>query len=112
MEKKLYKSEDNKILFGICGGIGEYFDIDPVIIRLILVVLIFLGFSGVFAYIIAAFVIPRRPDAVVHTSTYHKEPTSGDSPPAAPMKEDETKPGIIKAYEGTYKVEKEEPNSK
>ena len=112
MEKKLYKSEDNKILFGICGGIGEYFDIDPVIIRLILVVLIFLGFSGVFAYIIAVFVIPRRPEAILHTSDYQKESTTGNSPQSTPMKEDETKPGIIKAYEGTYKVEKEEPNSK
>jgi phage shock protein C len=94
MEKKLYKSEENKILLGICGGIGEYFDIDPVIIRLLLVVLIFLGFSGIFAYIIAAFVIPKRPEAIMNST-----PSS---------REEGSKPGIIKAYEGTYKVEKEE----
>ena len=66
MKRKLYRSDDNKILLGICGGIGEYFDIDPVIVRLILVVLIFLGFSGIIAYIVAAFIIPRRP----YTSSY------------------------------------------
>ncbi len=61
MENKLYRSEDNKILLGICGGIGEYFKIDPVIIRIVLVVLIFAGFSGILAYFIAALIIPRRP---------------------------------------------------
>ena len=62
MEKKLYRSEDNKIFLGICGGIGEYFKIDPVIIRIILVVLICIGFSGILAYIIAAFIVPKPPE--------------------------------------------------
>ena len=61
MSKKLYRSDDNKVLLGICGGIGEYYNIDPVIARLILIVLIFLGFSGIFAYIVAAFIIPKKP---------------------------------------------------
>lgn len=61
MKKRLYKSRENKVLCGICGGIGEYFDIDPVIVRVILIVLCCVGFSGVIAYIIAAFVIPERP---------------------------------------------------
>ena len=64
MEKKLYRTNDNKILLGICGGIGEYFKVDPVIIRIILVVLICIGFSGLLAYIIAAFIIPKQPDRV------------------------------------------------
>ena len=62
MEKKLYRSEDNKIFLGICGGIGEYLKVDPVIIRIILVVLVCIGFSGILAYIIAAFIIPKRPE--------------------------------------------------
>ena len=61
MKKRLYRSDKNKVLCGVCGGIGEYFDIDPVIVRLILVGLCCVGFSGVIAYIIAAFVIPCRP---------------------------------------------------
>ncbi len=96
MEKKLYRSDENKIIFGICGGIGEYFDIDPVIIRLILIVLICLGFSGLIAYIIAAFVIPRRPIAAAGGGTNQNQ-TSSDN-----------RPGVIKAYEGTYTVDKEE----
>ena len=56
--KRLYKSSDNRILFGVCGGIGEYFNIDPVIVRLIwLLFFLSLG-SGLLAYIIAAIVIP------------------------------------------------------
>lgn len=64
MEKKLYRSNDNKIFLGICGGIGEYLKVDPVIIRIIFVVLIFAGFSGILAYIVAAFIIPKRPDKI------------------------------------------------
>lgn len=60
MERKLLKSKHNKVLFGVCGGVGEYFEIDPVIIR-ILWVLISLAYGfGIFAYIIAAIVIPER----------------------------------------------------
>lgn len=62
MEKKLYRSKDNKIFLGICGGIGEYLKVDPVIIRIILVVLCCIGFSGVIAYIIAAFIVPQSPN--------------------------------------------------
>lgn len=61
MDKKLYRSDNNKILCGICGGIGEYFGIDPVIVRLILVILCLVGFSGIIAYIIAIFIVPARP---------------------------------------------------
>lgn len=68
MEKKLYRSTDNKIILGICGGIGEYFKVDPVIIRIILVVLICIGFSGILAYIIAAFIIPKKTDRVEQKS--------------------------------------------
>lgn len=58
MEKKLYKSSSNKVIAGVCGGIGEYFAIDPVMVRLIAVVFTLMGGSGLIAYIIAAIVIP------------------------------------------------------
>lgn len=60
MEKRLYKSNENKMLCGVCGGIGEYFDIDPTLIRLAWVLLGIIGGSGIIAYIIAAIIIPRR----------------------------------------------------
>lgn len=61
MEKKLYKSNTNKVLDGVCGGIGEYFNIDPTLVRLAWVVFCALGGSGVLAYIIMALIIPRQP---------------------------------------------------
>ena len=61
MEKKLYKSETNKMLAGVCGGIAEYFNIDPTLVRLGWVVFSLLGGSGLLAYIIAAIIMPDRP---------------------------------------------------
>ena len=60
MEKKrLYRSDD-KMLAGVCAGVAEYFDIDPTLVRLGWVVLSFIGFSGLLAYIIAAIIIPKK----------------------------------------------------
>ena len=61
MSKKLYKSNTNKMLEGVCGGIAEYFGIDPTIVRLAWVVFCALRGSGILAYIIAAIIIPSAP---------------------------------------------------
>ena len=61
MERRLYKSNTNKMLDGVCGGIAEYFDIDPTLVRLAWVLFCALGGSGFLAYIIAAILIPRSP---------------------------------------------------
>ena len=61
MEKKLYKSETNKMLAGVCGDIAEYFNIDPTLVRLGWVVFCALGGSGLLAYIIMAIIMPSRP---------------------------------------------------
>lgn len=61
MEKRLYKSNDNKMISGVCGGIAEYFNIDPTLVRLGWVLFSALGGSGIIAYIIAAIIIPKRP---------------------------------------------------
>ena len=58
-QKKLFKSATNRMIFGVCGGIGEYFNIDPTIIRLIAVVFACFGGAGLLAYIVAAIVIPE-----------------------------------------------------
>lgn len=57
MNKKLYKSSEKK-LCGVCGGIAEYFNIDPTLVRLAWVVFTLMGGSGILAYIIAAIVMP------------------------------------------------------
>ena len=60
--KKLYRSHKNKVLAGICGGLGEYFDIDPVVIRFFWLVLsIFSGVvPGVITYLFAILLVPNR----------------------------------------------------
>ena len=59
MQKKLYKSQTDKKLCGVCGGIAEYFDIDSTIVRLALIAFTIFGGSGILAYIIAALVMPK-----------------------------------------------------
>jgi phage shock protein C len=56
------------MLCGVCGGIAEYFDIDSTIVRLITLVLIFVPPVGIFAYIIAAIIIPLDPNCTVHAN--------------------------------------------
>lgn len=72
--KRLYKSSTNKVFSGICGGVGEYFNVDPVLVRIIwLLVVIFTGFvPGLLAYIFAAFIIPRRTHGA-HTAAKESE---------------------------------------
>ena len=62
MNKRLYKSNNNKMLDGVCGGIAEYFDLDPTLVRVGWIVFCALGGSGILAYIIAAIIIPRKPE--------------------------------------------------
>lgn len=58
--KQLFKSDANRVLCGVCGGIGEYLGIDPTIVRLV-AVLLGLSETGLLVYIIAAVIIPSRP---------------------------------------------------
>lgn len=59
--KRLYRSKD-KELAGVCGGVGEYFDVDPSLVRLgwIIITVLTGVIPGIFAYIIAAIVIPKE----------------------------------------------------
>lgn len=56
--KRLYRSESNRMLCGVCAGIAEYFNLDPTLIRLAWALFYVLGGSGVLAYILAAIIIP------------------------------------------------------
>ena len=65
MNKKLYKSNTDKKVDGVCAGIAEYFNIDPTLIRVAWILLsLFVG-SGLLPYIICAIVMPRKPDDFV-----------------------------------------------
>lgn len=63
--KKLYRSSDNRMIAGICGGLGEYFDVDPTIIRLIAAAGALMGF-GIVAYLVAWIIIPLKPQQNLH----------------------------------------------
>ena len=58
MDRRLYRSRSDRMICGVCGGLAKYFDIDPTIIRIIFVVLIFANGLGILAYIILAIVVP------------------------------------------------------
>ena len=74
-KKHLHRSIKHSIIFGVCGGIGEYFNIDPVIIRLIFTLSILIGGWGVIAYLIAAFLMdppPRRAEYQDTTNNFKR----------------------------------------
>lgn len=59
-QKKLMRSIDQRMVCGVCGGIGSYFNVDPTLIRLVWVLATFFGGSGLLVYIIAAIIIPEE----------------------------------------------------
>jgi len=63
MEKKLYRSNDRK-LFGVCGGVAEYFGFDPTVVRVLWVIFSVSGGIGIPAYIIGTLLMENRPDYV------------------------------------------------
>lgn len=70
---KLYRSEGNKIVTGVCGGLGEYLNIDPIILRIILVLITVFGGSGLFIYIILWIFIPSKSTLGKKSEDYIKE---------------------------------------
>ena len=61
MKNRLYRSRENRTIWGICGGLGNYFGVDPVLIRVIAVLTIIFGGWGLLVYLILYFVIPIEP---------------------------------------------------
>ena len=61
MAKKLYRSTIDKMIGGVAGGLAEYFDIDSTLVRVLFIVVIFLGGGGIIAYIILWIVVPQKP---------------------------------------------------
>ena len=59
MNRKLYKSNQNKMIAGVCGGLGEFFEVDPTLIRLLWVIFALAAGSGLLVYIASAIIIPE-----------------------------------------------------
>ena len=73
MEKKLYRSTDDKKIAGVCGGMAKLIKLDPTIIRLIWALAIVFWGVGILAYIICAIVIPEEPIRIVDAETVNEE---------------------------------------
>jgi phage shock protein PspC (stress-responsive transcriptional regulator) len=58
--KRLYRNTTDGMLFGVCAGLADYFNIDVVLVRLLLVLVVLMGGSGILFYVIAAIVIPKK----------------------------------------------------
>jgi len=64
-DRKLFRSQENRLFGGVCGGMAEYFNIDPNLMRLLFVVLAFMGGSGILIYIASLIIIPNNPDQTI-----------------------------------------------
>ena len=65
MNKKLYRSDRDKKLCGVCGGLAEYFGIDSTLVRLGWALITIAGGAGIVAYIVCAIIIPERPSDII-----------------------------------------------
>jgi phage shock protein PspC (stress-responsive transcriptional regulator) len=77
--KKLYRSRKEKMLGGVAGGLADYFEIDPTLIRIIFVVTVFLGGGGFLAYIIMWIVVPEEPFVIVTPDASTSQTSTGDA---------------------------------
>jgi phage shock protein C len=61
MQKRLYRSREEKIIGGVCGGLAEYLNVDPTLIRLALVLITLFGGAGIIAYLVLWVIVPLAP---------------------------------------------------
>lgn len=73
MYKKLYRSNTDKMIGGVSGGIAEYFEIDPTIVRILFVLAVFFGGGGLIAYIILWIIVPEKPYVFPGMQQPHQE---------------------------------------
>ncbi|HCA79753.1 MAG TPA: PspC domain-containing protein [Bacteroidetes bacterium] len=93
--KRLYRSKNHRIIGGVAGGLGEYLDIDPVLVRIVFVVAFFAGGAGFLTYIIAWIIIPEQPRE--NTMTMSSDPQQQNAPPQPqqPPKQEEKRGSIV-----------------
>lgn len=100
--KRLYRSNRSSYLGGVCGGLADYFNIDPVLVRIIFVLVFIYGGAGLLVYLILWIVIPKEPlDFFKYTSTPGSGSPGGADQPEPP-KEDQSAP-----YTGIVDTERE-----
>jgi len=79
MSKRLYRSRKDVMIAGVCGGVAEYFDIDPVIIRILTVLLVFAGGAAKKIYLLGWLIIPKAPEGYDPATTTAETPATETS---------------------------------
>lgn len=72
-DKRLIRSRNNRMLFGVCAGLADYLNVDPVIIRLLAVLLTLWNGVGLLVYLVLAIVMPQEADATPKANTFDEE---------------------------------------
>ncbi len=80
MQKRLYRSRTDRMIGGVCGGLGEYLEFDPTIIRVIWVIIALMGGAGILEYLVMWIIVPETPGDV----TPSPAPPAPPTPPAPP----------------------------
>ena len=99
--KKLYRSRRNRMIGGVCGGIAEYFNIDPVIVRIIAVAFFFMGGSALLAYVIGLIVIPNEP---FEQAAAEKQQQSQPAAPSAPVVANKRSSDAVPLFLGIFLI--------
>lgn len=81
MRDRLYRSRDERVLFGVAGGVADWLDIDPALVRIVFALLVLTAGFGLLLYIIMAIVIPEEPERLAAPSA-PADPNAPASPPA------------------------------
>ncbi len=82
--QKLYRSRTDRVFAGVCGGLAEYFDVDPVVVRILFVLMVLFGGTGIVLYIAAIFIVPNKPVFIMGDSG---APEAGSVQPPGPRNE-------------------------
>ena len=83
MKKRLFRSRTERMIAGVCGGIAEYFDVDPVWVRLVTALLVLAKGLGVIAYVIAWIIVPEREPVATEAGESTATPAGEEAAPAA-----------------------------
>lgn len=115
MEKRLYRSRENAVIGGVCGGIAEYLDVDPTIVRLIWAFSAFYGGIGILAYLVCLIVIPENRSTAQYAPAKPKEPccreeqgSTGKQPGTQVQQDAGVQPGAEKQHNNS---EQHQPDS-
>ncbi len=84
MHERLYRSRTDRVLFGVAGGMADWLDVDPSVVRLVWAILVLFGGAGLLLYIIAALVIPEEPYEPIPATGMPSGAVPGTTPAGAP----------------------------